>query len=1604
MRSLRLVCFVLVVMFLGCASQPSFAQNPDDPSAEFGFKPYGSFNGGSIDSVNLLNLSLNVHVPLVSYPQRGGKLNLGFSIIYTQPTLSYIYDGPNCTSDPRTCYQDWSMNQGGISIVLDNFPGLPNIKPGIVSFGMSDGSTHQTGILSSDTTAISNDASAYRVSWKPGTCSPPSEYVYSPTVTDNIGNSYSFNACTQFTSVEDTNGNKITASYVSTSNGITETLTDALGRQIVLFTESPATGSTNPQVTTDLSGCTGSLPMSAAILWSLPGPNGGNETYKVCIAEVTINLQGCQNANNPPLTKRCIFEPGGSRVQSIVLPNKTTWTFAYDSSNSPSQYAYGDLTQITFPTGGTISYVWSDLPDALPCQDTSLLFMRRGVQSRTVNANDGQGGHLSTYTQSVGTGTEPPVQTTVVDPMGNQSIHAITSMASTCSYYETQAQYFYGNASGANLLKTITTQYNANPIVSLNTAINVVPTSITTTWPNGQVSQMQKDYAFDVPISGSPSLTYGNVTALREYDYGNGAPGALLRQTTTAYKYQSSSAYQTNNLVTLPATVTVKDGSGNQNAQTTFGYDESSPASSGITTQHDSAPPAGTARGNQTSKHRWLNTTGTTINSSATHFDTGETQTATDPKGNPTTFAYSAIYVGAYPTTVTNALNQITTKTYDFNSGLLASTTDPNKQTTTYSYDSLTWRPTQTKYPDQGLTTVCYSDIPSTSCSASGPPYSEVVTQAITSTVNKITTAVFDGLGRTAQTQLNSAPLITTVTTYDGDGRVSTVSNPYFTTSDPTYGITSYQYDGLGRTLSVTEPDGSSPSNVYSGSCVTATDEQGKNRQSCTDGLGRLTTVVENPGGLGYQTTYTYDVLDDLTSIVQNGSRQRTITYNSLAQVTQAVNPESGTISYAYDPDGNLISKTAPAPNQAGSTTVSLSYCYDALNRMTGKAYIAQSCPLNSPVATYSYDQSSANGMTITNGIGRRTSMTDPAGSEAWSYDSMGRVLADQRTTNSITKSIGYTYSPYLIGSVANITYPSGLSLTYTYDGVGRPLSAADQNGVKYANAATYAPQGALQAATIAATSNFSGFAISNSYNQRLRPNERKVSSSAGTAIDLSYCFYALSGGSCPSTGTTNNGNVMAIANNLDTTRSQVFSYDALNRISTGASLNTSGTNCWGEQYGYDAWGNLLTVVKPSAYSACALPDNVSVTVSAKNQITTNGTANYTYDSAGNVDTISGTGGASYVYNSENQLTSTAGVTYTYDGYGKRAEKSAGPLYWYGMSGEVLEEVLVNGVVQNDYVYFSGGRIAKRDASGDIFAYFSDHLGSSRKVEEIVAGASTATLTYDADFYPFGAEHAFVDSANPTYKFTGKERDSESNLDNFGARYGFSSMGRFMSADWADETDPVPYADEEDPQTLNLYAYVRNNPLSKRDADGHHQVCADTTYSIDENGNLVVHANCYEVPDALLATKCAFGFCSAADQAKLNAQTASYEDALSRGLVQIYATTLPIGPGDLEALGGLENLLQDLKNGLQPTAESPALQKIIDQLFRTTDKLPGGTAGAVRQELETGEAVGDAFHSIKAAERAAQLEKLVNTGTLSTNDTNLARAIVQDLRNALAGK
>jgi RHS repeat-associated protein len=129
--------------------------------------------------------------------------------------------------------------------------------------------------------------------------------------------------------------------------------------------------------------------------------------------------------------------------------------------------------------------------------------------------------------------------------------------------------------------------------------------------------------------------------------------------------------------------------------------------------------------------------------------------------------------------------------------------------------------------------------------------------------------------------------------------------------------------------------------------------------------------------------------------------------------------------------------------------------------------------------------------------------------------------------------------------------------------------------------------------------------------------------------------------------------------------------------------------------------------------------------------------------------------------------------------------------------------------------------VARRDSSGNVFYYMQDDLGTTDGMVEIPPGDTSATVCYDADFYPYGGEKVYTNTCPQNYKFEGKERDTETNNDDFGARYYSSVYGRWLSPDWSAIPAPVPYANLSNPQTLNLYAMVADNPETFADLDGH---------------------------------------------------------------------------------------------------------------------------------------------------------------------------------------
>jgi len=669
-------------------------------------------------------------------------------------------------------------------------------------------------------------------------------------------------------------------------------------------------------------------------------------------------------------------------------------------------------------------------------------------------------------------------------------------------------------------------------------------------------------------------------------------------------------------------------------------------------------------------------------------------------------------------------------------------------------------------------------------------------------------------------------------------------------------------------------------------------------------------------------TTYNYDGLDNLISAIQSGSRQRTFTYDSLSRLASATNPETATITYGYDANGNVVAKTAPAPNKPGSVTVTTTYSYDALNRLIQKSYSD-----GTPTVTYGYDGVSPSActlppLTVHNGVGQRTGMCDAGGAEAWSYDIVsgtGWKTTDVRTTSGVT--LPTIIQKNLDGSINNITYPSGHMLTYAPGGAGRPLSVIDStSNLNYGSQAKYWPSGALAAIT-----NNGGSISSNTIlNSRLQPcwvyatngtglqwnspNACSASAATGSILDLRYTFNL---------GSADNGNLAGITNNRDTTRSQTFAYDPLNRLTmaqTTSTYSTSTANCWGESFSYDPWGNLLSISESSSsYDGCTYEQPQGWTIGANNQIQSTATC---FDSSGNLLTVATSCydaggnlltnmGLSFSYDAENYLKSIPmlGITYLYDGEGRRVAKlnssgQASKIYWYGTGSDPLDETDGTGATNNgsffEYSFFNGQRIARRDASNNVDYYYADHLGTSRVVTNAVG-----TIVDDSDFYPFGGERPITSSSGNHYKFTGKERDAESGLDNFGKRYFGSSPGRFMTP------DPLLNSGHPaDPQTWNRYSYVLNNPLRYTDPLG-----------------LYVWGNCSGNPDQ----------CKAEQQ--------RFRDSIAKA--------------------------QEALKGLDPNSkEAKRLQKILDKLGAEGSgnvKINFGDAGKTDGEPNLGRTVGNSI-------------------------------------------
>lgn len=557
------------------------------------------------------------------------------------------------------------------------------------------------------------------------------------------------------------------------------------------------------------------------------------------------------------------------------------------------------------------------------------------------------------------------------------------------------------------------------------------------------------------------------------------------------------------------------------------------------------------------------------------------------------------------------------------------------------------------------------------------------------------------------------------------------------------------------------------------------------------DARGRQ-TLAQVGDGTSVRTAYTPGAVT-VTDQRGNSRRRSFDVYGRLTRVEEGSGGETYATAYAYDGSGALVRVT----NQLGHVTT---LTYDLVGRKT-----ATSDP-NTGTWMYGYDlggnlvsQTDARNQTLTfthDLQGRMLTKTYPGGARtqwtydnpavayskgrvtrvadavtvtAFGYDALGRVIQTQRLLDATTYTMSQSHNA--LGQVVSRAFPDGETVTYRYNEAGWLASIPG-----YVSSIIYNARG--QQTQLHYDNGVSSTSTYHATNFRLVG--RSTTGPSGTLQNLTYTDDPA-------------GNITQVQDGVFT-GSRTFTYDALNRLTSVSGVFGAGQAPITQNYRYDAIGNLLE--KAGILYTYTDPAHRSAVTSR-----TDG-ATYTYDANGN--TLSSAGRA-LAWDADNRLVAVTapgglGATFAYDAAGARVRKTtAAGVTRYPFQGY---EVDPYGVVTK-YV----GGVAKRSTGATLF-YHNDHLGGVNVVTD-ASGARLQLVEYD----PWGQVTRSEGAADPTHRFTGKELDPESGLYHYGGRYYDASLARFVSPD---PFVPAP----GDPQALNRYSYVINNPVNLVDPTG----------------------------------------------------------------------------------------------------------------------------------------------------------------------------------------
>jgi RHS repeat-associated protein len=1016
---------------------------------------------------------------------------------------------------------------------------------------------------------------------------------------------------------------------------------------------------------------------------------------------------------------------------------------------------------------------------------------------------------------------------------------------------------------------------------------------------NSSISQTQRTLdpgqAYSVTSYVKQTVdVYGNVTAIDYFDWGAGNTGTPTRAYAGVYRTNCTAggsalvpwgwvggtgdcAYTNRYTTNLLTSATMTPAGGSALTLVTNTYDSGSVAALTpnciiadqpmFVCEHDDTnyPASFTTRGNVTTAVYPDHTLITTYDM------TGMATQQTDGQGHATTFTTVSTSNFALPTQITPNSSGMSNPTpttdselahsYAYSSffGIAQATAQTASGTQTqvsYTYDS-NGRPATSTSANGAVTTYAYSFVNSA--------YTATATTAAPNG-NHWASSQLDGFGRPAlkqagytsgstQTTLSNVTINYAPCGCSPTGKENEESLPYTGTAGP---FTVYTFDAIGRTLSVTLPDGASKTSyTYQGNWTTVVDPAGNWKQYEKDSFGNLIAVVEPDPSAGSPlktppatpsttaagtllTSYTYDMLNHLTQVAMTraGTTQtRTFAYNAAMQLQSVSTPETGTtaangtVSYTYNADGTTATQT-------DAKSVVKTYTYDTYQRVTGVTYSVGAG--SNYTMTYDSDPLDPNGTFATNAWGRlaevswgscTSAATSRAYTEEYSYDVAGDVIGKRL---SILKGGNCSTAPTQItakfvydteGKLTTTTYPSinggsaNTTALDTYDSMSRlqgvsttetlpaysNCASAWNGSVAWASSAAYTTANQLSSLTrfIGVVQSCPSGDVFNTTSEifKYNVNNQLTDIETGTPVVGSYGNWLKDGANYILAGyhysaTQNNGQITSMDDGRQE-YSVTYQYDLLKRLVSA----TAGSN-WTQTFGYDGFGNLTSKSTPSGSSELPLPG----VNPAKNWLT-----GYTYDANGNVGSYNN---YSLGYDPVNRLSyATTGSfieTYAYDASNHRIERinaSLDTVYFFSPSGALLSEFncLSTCTLIYNRIYF-GGMVLGTDGSGvsgnppsalgDVSTW-TDRLGSAQ-----------STYPYGADIgsYPAGADA--VDFA--TYA-----KEGSTGLEYAMNRYYSGGLGRFMTVD-----PSFLSAKAGDPQSWNRYSYAGRDPVNFNDASG----------------------------------------------------------------------------------------------------------------------------------------------------------------------------------------